>query len=239
MTRVLLLSPHPDDIAWSLGATTTRLHAAGAELFALTFFGETRYAPGHPAHGSTAVTEVREAEERAWAGWAGVRLHRHLLPDASLRGYDDDTEMGAEPEADMVAAVRERLRAELLAVEPALIVAPLAIGGHVDHSAVRHAVSSMTFDTGLVWYEDLPYAEGRGSVHTGHPVVVPARNLWHSKETGVRHYPSQCPEDVLPVLARHCDEVGGERLWAADAKVASTLSSLVADEVVVHAHRAD
>lgn len=239
MTRVLLLSPHPDDIAWSLGATTARLRAGGAELFALTFFGDTRYAPGHPAHGGTAVTAVREAEERAWAEWAGVRLRRHLLPDASLRGYDDDTEMGAEPETDVVAAVRDRLREELLAVAPSLIVAPLAVGGHIDHSAVRHALSTTDLDAELVWYEDLPYAEGRTGAHTRHPVVVPVTDLWHSKETGVRHFPSQLPERILPVLARHCDEVGGERLWAADARSASKLSFSVADGIVVGGYRAD
>src|SRR6266536_2916181 len=91
--RILLLSPHPDDIAWSLGGTVSRLRQAGAQLFAITLFARSRYAPGSPAHGSSAATQVRALEEDAWASLAGVQLDRADLPDASLRGYDDDTEM--------------------------------------------------------------------------------------------------------------------------------------------------
>lgn len=222
-TRALLLSPHPDDLAWSLGGTVARLRDAGVELFGLTFFGDTRYAPGDPSHGTAAAPAVRAREEDAWAAWAGVRLHRSSLPDASLRGYDDDTEMGPEPEPDIVAAVAAELKAGLARVRPALVFAPLAVGGHVDHSAVRRAADGIDRSTAVLWYEDLPYAEGTQERYTAHPVVIDIAAHWDAKEAGVRHYPSQLPDEVLPVLRAHFAAVTGERLWADGAAAAARL----------------
>lgn len=225
-TRALLLSPHPDDLAWSLGGTVARLRAAGVGLSAITFFGSTCYAPGDPSHGSGAAAAVRAAEEDAWAAWAGVRLQRYDLADASLRGYDDDTEMGAEPEPEIVRAVAERLSAALAEAETDLVLAPLAVAGHVDHSAVRRAVSATGILPHVLWYEDLPYAYGSEAAHGDHSVVVDIAGLWDVKEAGVRFFRSQLPDEVLEVLRGHALAVAGERLWADDAAAASLIGLL-------------
>jgi LmbE family N-acetylglucosaminyl deacetylase len=241
-TRILLLSPHPDDIAWSLGGMVSRLRAAGAQLFAVTFFGRTRYAPGSAAHGSSAATAVRGAEEDTWASLAGVRVDRGYLPDASLRGYDDDTEMGAEPSPEIVRAAGDHLCAALAAVRPHLTCAPLAAGCHVDHRAVRLAVaaSRQRLASGLLWYEDLPYAEGSARPGTDDPVLIDVSSHWRAKEAGVRCYPSQLPEEVLPILGRHAAAVAAaaspvpertctaraERLWADTCEAGQRLRHL-------------
>ncbi|MFJ8228476.1 PIG-L family deacetylase [Streptomyces sp. NPDC094448] len=214
---MLLLSPHPDDIAWSLGGTVARLRETGTELVCLTFFNRTRYAPGSPAHGdSDAVTRVRRAEEDRWGALTGVRLERCELADASLRGYDDDTEMGAEPEPEVVAEAAARLSSALLRLRPDAVLAPLAVGGHIDHSAVRRAVSGPlpVPEDGLLWYEDLPYAFGADGAPEGHPLVVGIASHETDRDDGVRCYPSQLPDEVLPVLRAHAARVRGERLWA-------------------------
>jgi LmbE family N-acetylglucosaminyl deacetylase len=242
--RILLLSPHPDDIAWSLGGTVARLRETGAALSVLTFFGHTRYAPGSAVHGTAAATLVRGVEEDAWASRTGVRLDRGDLPDASLRGYTDETEMGPQPEPDIVRAVVERLRVAVASIRPHLTFAPLAIGGHVDHRAVRLAVSATGRASGLLWYEDLPYASGAEPGYTGHPVLVDVSSRWAAKESGVRCYPSQLPGDVLPVLRAHATAVAGavaggrggaaraERLWAASAEAGERLRRLIAPGVL-------
>ncbi|GAA3372919.1 hypothetical protein GCM10020367_30810 [Streptomyces sannanensis] len=216
-SRVLLLSPHPDDIAWSLGGTVSRLREAGADLVCLTFFNRTRYAPGNPAHGdSRTATDVRRIEEDGWGALADVRLERCDLGDASLRGYDDATEMGAEPEPEVLREVAARLRSVIARVRPDAVLAPLAIGGHIDHSAVRRAVAGLAPvpDAALLWYEDLPYASQNPWVPGGHPLVVDIGSHWTAKSDGVRCYPSQLPDDILPVLRQHAAQVRGERLWA-------------------------
>jgi LmbE family N-acetylglucosaminyl deacetylase len=217
--RVLLLSPHPDDIAWSLGATVARLRAADAELHVLTFFGRSRYAPGHAWHGHVAASRIRRAEELAWADRAGVTLRRLGLPDASLRGYDDETELGPTPAPELVDDVLQALDAACARVRPDLLLAPIAAGGHVDHAAVRAAVSRLRTDAEVLWFDDLPYAAAHHAHGSGHPVVVDVGELWPLKEAAVRSFASQRPDDVLPLLAAH-----GERIWASTAAVAERLA---------------
>ncbi|RKT82948.1 N-acetylglucosaminyl deacetylase, LmbE family [Saccharopolyspora antimicrobica] len=231
--RVLLLSPHPDDIAWSLGGVVARLRGA-AELSAVTFFGRTRYAPGCAAHGDVVASEVRAREEDEWARWAGVRVDRGDLPDASLRGYDDDTEMGAEPAADVVSAVVALLAGAVRSVRPDFVLAPLAMGGHVDHAAVLGAVTTLAGDWSaeLIWYEDLPYAATEPPPSTGHPLVVDVGPVWNTKERGVGFFPSQLPDEVLPVLRSHAGVDGerAERLWTSSVDGATGFERLLSSQ---------
>lgn len=236
--RVLFLSPHPDDIAWSLGGTVAHLAETDAELFGLTVFCRTLYAPGSAAHGSSAATKVRAIEDANWAALTGVRLERCDLPDASLRGYDDDTEMGAEPEPEIVLEVMDHLQAVLAAVRPHMMLVPLAVGGggHVDHRAVRLAAYRLaprhTPEMKVLWYEDLPYAEGLQQRYSDHPVLVDVRSRWAAREAGIRCYPSQEPETILPVIRRHLAAVSGERLWAGTSEAALRFGRLVARDAV-------
>jgi LmbE family N-acetylglucosaminyl deacetylase len=212
--RILLISPHPDDIAWSLGVTVARLHAAGALMSCLTLFGRTRYAPNSPEHGTLAASALRAREEDAWATLTGVRVERCDLPDASLRGFDDDTEMGPEPESEIVHRVTAVLRSAVAGAQPDLVVAPLALGGHVDHSATRRALRALDLAVDVLCYEDLPYAADAQPARAAHVEVVAIGPHWPAKEAGVRCFASQLPDQVLPVLRRHADTVRGERLFA-------------------------
>ncbi|GAA2707380.1 PIG-L deacetylase family protein [Micromonospora olivasterospora] len=230
--KVLLVSPHPDDIAWSLGGTVARVAAAGAAMSALTVFGRTSYAPGSAAHGTSAAIAVRAREDVMWATATGVRLHRGDLPDASLRGYDDDTEMGAQPEPAIVSEVADRLTPVLRAARPDLLLVPLAVRGHVDHLAARSAAEYVAAaeapDCALLYYEDLPYAAGVDHSHTEHPVLVDVAGYHAQREAGVLCYPSQEPHLILPIIAAHTSVTGGERLWGATASAAQRLAELLA-----------
>ena len=227
MIRVLMLSPHPDDVAWSLGGTVAALRRAGAELHVVTFFGRTCYAPGHATHGELAASRVRALEEHAWATFAGVRLRRFDLSDASLRGYDDETEIGPSPEPELVGRIRAELAELVHALRPEVIVAPLAAGGHVDHAAVRTATVALRPAAGVAWYEDLPYAADRATRYTDHPVVVDIADHWRAKESGVRYFPSQQPDTVLPILRAHAAAVAGERLWVESAGAARAFLAFI------------
>lgn len=227
--RVLLLSPHPDDLAWSLGGTMARLSAAEVELVGLTFFTRTRYAPGSPAHGTLDATAVRAAEEAEWAAWSGVRLIRCDLPDSSLRGFDDDTEMGARPEPEIVEVVADRLHVVLEEVRPDVVLVPLAAGWHVDHRAVRLAAANLQ----ALFYDDLPYAAGDRSCHFPHRIVVDVSGFTSALRAGVECFPSQQPELILPVIRRHLAAVSGERIWAETAQPVTRFRALLEPHVPV------
>ena len=220
--RFLFLSPHPDDIAWSLGATLARLRIAGAQSAVLTFFTRSRYAPGHPAADVAGVTSTRAREERAWAAAAGVRLLRGELEDAGLRGYDDETELGAQPEVDIVHAAAELLLDTITVLAPDALFVPGCTGGHVDHSAVRIAAAQLPPDIPLLYYDDLPYATGSDGAATRHRLVVDIDAYWPAKVAGMRHFASQRWADVLPVVSAHARRVGGEPI-ATDSYVGARL----------------
>ncbi|ABD12722.1 hypothetical protein CcI156_15015 [Frankia sp. CcI156] len=227
-STVLLVSPHPDDLAWSVGATVATLAGAGHDLHAVTVFGRSRYAPGSAAHGDAAsVTALRTAEDAAWADrHAGAALVSLRLPDASLRGYTDDTEMGAAADPGLVRRVADGLAALAAAVRPRFLLAPMAVGGHVDHEVVRRAVDAvapcLVPEPSVVWYADLPYAAATGPAPTRAGTLVAAGPYRRAIERGVLYYPSQLPGEHLPVLHRYLAAEGGERLrtdepWATEA----------------------
>ncbi len=207
---MLLLSPHPDDIAWSLGGTLAQLRTGGAGVHTLTFFTRTRYAPGHWVADVERVSAARAREERAWAAATGVTLLRGELDDASLRGFDDDSELGATPEPEIVQAAGRLLHDAVVALEPDAIYVPGSCGGHVDHTAVRLAADDQPFDVPLLYYEDLPYAATSRAASGRHRLVVGIDDHWPAKEAGMRHFASQSWQDVLPLVRAHAEQVGGE-----------------------------
>ncbi|MFD9477507.1 MULTISPECIES: PIG-L deacetylase family protein [Streptomyces] len=234
--RVLLVSPHPDDVAWSIGGIVERL-GAFADLTVCTVFGETRWAPGSNVHGSPVAGKLRESEDRAWARRVGARIEWLRHPDASLRGYDDDSELGGLPEPVLVAQIAHGLTALTAALEPALVLAPRAIGAHVDHETVRLAVDDIRRRVPLAtaWYEDLPYTAGRETPPLGMPFTVDVTAQWAAKETAARLHASQLPDEVLPDIRAHALTVGGgslrlaERLWVTDHVTHDRLSGLELD----------
>jgi LmbE family N-acetylglucosaminyl deacetylase len=212
-SRILLLSPHPDDIAWSLGGTLARLAESGAEVWTLTFFTRSAYAPGSRATGVEQVTAVRAAEEQDWAAAHGVRLLRGDLPDSCLRGFDDLTELGADPEPEVRAAADRLLHAVVEEHPPDAVVAPGSRGGHVDHAAVRLAAAELPPGLPVLHYDDLPYAVQLTPPGAEHRLLVDLAQLWPAKEAGMRHFPSQCWAETLPIVRAYAATVGGERLW--------------------------
>ncbi|MCA1664706.1 MAG: PIG-L family deacetylase, partial [Myxococcales bacterium] len=126
--QLLYVSPHADDVAFSAAAQLARDVAAGARATLLTLF--------EPPEAE------RRAEDEAFARAAGVELVRGQWPDAIVRRrrYRSPAQLFAPmrgDEAALVEAVRATLQARVEA-GARRVVAPLGVGGHVDHQ-VAHA----------------------------------------------------------------------------------------------------
>jgi LmbE family N-acetylglucosaminyl deacetylase len=157
--RVLILSPHSDDTAFSLGgmlAADTVLR--GWEKHQLTLFVHSCHAPYAPdLHGVEAITAVRSQEDAAFCASHGMVLQRLDLAETLLRGYPTIASIFAPRsprEDDMFEPV-------CLAVARAaagfdLVLSPLGIGGHIEHALVREAC--LRAGRPALYYEDLPYA---------------------------------------------------------------------------------
>lgn len=230
-----VVSPHPDDAALSVGGTLAMIAALPSRqrLDLITVFTRSVYAPGldDGTRTEAVVSAVRLREEARFAAEVNAELHVLDLPDASLRGYDDETERGAvldeDRAPDLLASrlcdVTERLR-------PTVLWCPLALGGHVDHVLVRDAVVAIARKgMNLVFYEDVPYAAEIGEdallsyvrvlSFDMEPVLIDISDVWRTKLSLLRGYLSQLgPQDRMAVERVASCRAGlrggrGERLW--------------------------
>ncbi|MBB3676669.1 PIG-L deacetylase family protein [Modestobacter versicolor] len=160
--RVLAVSPHLDDAAFSAGATLAALAGAGHEVTVVTCF--TRSVPdptgfalacqldkGLPADAD--YMALRRAENTAATAVLGVAAVDLDLPEAPHRGYTSAPDLfaGVHPGDDVWREVADRLAG----LTADLWLAPQALGGHVDHVQVLRAVAAL--DRPTLWWRDSPY----------------------------------------------------------------------------------
>jgi LmbE family N-acetylglucosaminyl deacetylase len=167
------LSPHFDDIALSCGGLAWEQSQAGEPVQVWTICaGEVPAGPLSPfaaglhtrwEAGQNAPSE-RSAEDLAACRLMGAIPYHFDLPDCIYRrGLDQVTHLYASEEgifgpvhADEEGLVA-RLAADLQSRMPAeaVVVCPLALGGHVDHRLTRAAVEQI--DCTVWYYADYPY----------------------------------------------------------------------------------
>jgi LmbE family N-acetylglucosaminyl deacetylase len=251
---LLVISPHLDDAVLSCGGTMFRAALEGARVLAVTVF--TGDAPaGHrsPFAGSFEAswglgedaTRVRRAEDAAACAIVGATTRHLPFVDAIYR-VDPDTR---EPlytssealfgtlracEGELTDSVARALRALSSALAPAhRVLAPLALGDHVDHQITRRA-AERAFGPTLRYYEDFPYVV-RGNVvgdgaldrwsatragHWGAEVTALAPSAVDARVTAIAAYTSQIPaifgdgESMEATVRDYVAACGGERTWA-------------------------
>ena len=159
MADVLYLSPHLDDVALSCSARLRTERAAGKRVRVLSFFtrGDASYAErkAEDAHALKLLDVEGEHAELLDAPFRSPRYDRLsrlcLMRDAAV-------ENAALP--DVERALDEVLQRE----QPERVVAPLGVGGHVDHRLVHLAARERVPAAKLELYEDRPYALVAGAV---------------------------------------------------------------------------
>ncbi|MQA32717.1 PIG-L deacetylase family protein [Modestobacter roseus] len=160
--RVLAVSPHLDDAAFSAGATLAALADAGHEVTVVTCF--TRSVPdptgfalacqldkGLPA--DVDYLALRRIENAAAVAVLGATAVDWDLPEAPHRGYTSAPDLfaGVHPGDDVWTEVADRLAG----LDADLWLAPQGLGAHVDHLQVLRAVAAL--DRPTLWWRDSPY----------------------------------------------------------------------------------
>ena len=168
MPTALALSPHLDDAAFSCGGTLATLAAGCWQVVMATLFTGSVPEPrgfalacqldkGLPAEAD--YMALRREEDVAAAAALGVALRHLPFREAPHRGYGSAPELFAALRADDdVAAGLAPALAELIAAEkPDLLLAPQAIGGHVDHVQAVRALDALACPLPVLWWRDYPY----------------------------------------------------------------------------------
>jgi len=180
--RHIYLSPHLDDAALSCGGMIAQQARIGERVAIVTVCAGV---PSQPLPDSPIVRELhrrweasvdapamRREEDLTAAkalGEAVEAVHWDFLdciyragPDGHPLYPSEESLFGEVQLGDPLVAA---LRVIGAPAEGAMVYAPLAIGGHVDHRAVRRAVESWDIGAGrLAFYEDYPYAGRAGAV---------------------------------------------------------------------------
>lgn len=249
----LYLSPHLDDAALSCGGAIARRARRGDRVLVLTVFaGDEPEEPPSPFAANLArwwglapgtVMRARRAEDRAAAEVMGAETAHWQELEAPYRRDAEGrllyTTLGSlfrtvdpaeEPRIEM-------LRARFAALPPARqVIAPLGVGGHVDHQLVRRAATAC-WGEDLAHYEEFPYAawkrlavwratrprrEWRAEI-----VPLDAEDL-ATRCRAIARYRSQLEpmfggeERMERRVRRYARRVGGERLWRRTAAPAET-----------------
>lgn len=168
MPRALALSPHLDDAAFSAGGALARLAAEGWDVTVATIFTAT--VPDPTGFALSCQTDkglspdadymaLRREEDLAACAALGARAIHLPLREAPHRGYGSAPALFGPPRCDDMAHLdaAEAVAPLLRDLRPDLVLAPQAIGGHVDHVLAVRAVQVLDLRAPLLWWRDFPY----------------------------------------------------------------------------------
>lgn len=238
MRELTIVSPHRDDVPFSLYLSLSRWRSLPLRLNVATVFTISAYAPRATALISKSgtvtsiVTSIRKREDRRVFSLIDRRIKQEDLRflDAPLR-LDIGPDLVCKPHGPAfegrpeVEILSRRFRRYFLR---GLVLAPLALGDHVDHLTVRAAAIRASIPHKLGFYEDLPYAAwvSESSLrevvscveqNTGKPLksfLVRRKGHIFGKRGIACRYQSQISRSEAGVIARYAVKYGcGERIW--------------------------
>lgn len=232
--RVLYISPHPDDVAFSCFGAVRAVRAAPEGAVLVTVFSESDWTAqtGFAPQLRDSIAAVRRQEDAAFATWLRLRQIDFRLPDSGVRGYTEHERYSGKTDLDPIGKTLAQRLKDLAGEVGELdrVFLPLGLGNHVDHVLVRDLGKLEFLNVrSLFFYEDLPYAsqiemeqisavaESLG-IHLAPTIEGLAEPLWAEKAEAIRLYHSQLGPTTLERIASHARRIlpsGGmaERYW--------------------------
>ena len=177
IVKLVVVSPHRADAAFSLGLSIEHWLGAGHAVQVVNCFTRSEYAPFsdvgslHPHDRASFASAVRRKEDVAWSKQMKGKFSIQDLDmmDAPLRlacGVDEVATVEIRPGDRAVARVTgaiEKAARGAQEVNAALAI-PLSVGEHIDHRVVYRAAIGVlqTATLPFAFYEDLPYSARPG-----------------------------------------------------------------------------
>ena len=164
--KILVVSPHRDDAAFSLTLSIDAWLRAGHTVAVMNCFTRSNYAPFSDAPSVHAndtlsfVSALRQREDESWRKQrrsSGLQFRDLNLKDAPVRLRCPLEELFVR-EVDASDKAFGAIRKAVKAVAHDALVLPLALGGHLDHRTAQLALREEPDAAPLAFYEDLPYA---------------------------------------------------------------------------------
>jgi LmbE family N-acetylglucosaminyl deacetylase len=234
MDTVTILSPHQDDAGFSLALTIGEFVRAGHRVRIVNCFTESAYAPHTSASSVSEIGAVRSREDREFASRIGngIEVVDLGLRDAPLRLGCDVSQVRSRKPGEIDREAGAKILESLSGIGSDLVLAPLGVGGHIDHLVVRDVGIQMAKDTHrVIFYEDLPYAAElraccfeRAVRGFARRLGRPIRAAWIRGAAGmgaklfaIQAYSSQLSGNQFDPIIRYGESHAGcERIWGAE-----------------------
>lgn len=225
----LVLSPHPDDAAFSLGGSLAR-GAFPGPVVVLTVFGRSNF-NGHGFEDDQEnITAFRRLEDQRFCDSIGATLDWADCEEAGLRigSTLQDVFTRDERIVEQPIGLSDLIVGKFLEYKPLCIAAPMGLGRHVDHICISDAVQkSFAGRPEVVFYEELPYARKLSLADIEHrarllvPDARPYQVGW-GKDTMAQKlqccamYGSQWNARIESAVVEYAESLalgGAERIW--------------------------
>lgn len=243
--KILILSPHRNDAAFSLSIAIHNWLAARHSITILNIFTRSRHAPYsdaafvHDNDQLSYVSAMRLREDELFLRRItqdlpkGLKSHIHMLDlnlkDAPIRlriAPEDACTTTHSSSDPAIEKIRRAISRQIEAGAMQALVIPAALGNHVDHLTVREAASLFTASAPAAFYEDLPYAANTADANTLcfateerlTPVISRADAGIDRKLSLILGYASQVDSETASLISHFAARYNeGERLWANQA----------------------
>lgn len=169
MNTVLILSPHLDDAAFSLGPLVAKFTKISRTVVATVFTKSCDQITGFALacqldKGLSAEVDymaLRRAEDKIWCKKIGADYIHGPLLEAPHRGYQSAQALfGPFLAKDDIKTQLESWLINIIAsIQPNVVFLPLGLGNHVDHRRVREVAELLLKEKyPLIFFKDQPYA---------------------------------------------------------------------------------
>lgn len=233
----VLLSPHDDDAAFSLGSALIDGRLAPCVVVAI--FTESNCVEGESTLSTAEITARRRKDNQMFfERWSPASLLVDLqCQDAPLRkNIHVDRVFDDRMDPDQAGEIKRLANAVRSVASPIeLIIAPLGLGGHIDHVLVsKTALALGKLGWPIIYYEDLPYAarmssqdieefvaaKAAASGKALQPCSLVANHRPTQKKAALKTYRTQISPKILDEILTYGLGVGdgriGERLWGCE-----------------------
>lgn len=237
--KILVLSPHRDDAAFSLSLSIAQWLAAGHHVLLLNCFTRSLYAPLSDAEHTHSndrlgyVSALRRREDEHFirklrgATRNNIELIDLNIKDAPLRlrcSSDVVCDLEVDPADRSIPKIQKSLAGQIAAGKVEALVLPLALGHHVDHRTARDAALPLSISVPCAFYEDLPYATRPGvtvdleafrrdastRLHQSlHPALCQAPAAVQTKRKLALGYASQIDDAAADLISSFADRYDG------------------------------
>ena len=159
--KTILVSPHSDDVAYSIGGTILQ-NIFPRPLLLVTIFTRSNYSPCIRIRKTETISKVRHLEDVKFTDKLNIEFQSFDFSEPPLRGYSlRDIFKNKNPSSDPIyIEVYNALSKLIKSYQCELIASPMGLGDHIDHNIVCKICCRIAEENNIriVFYEDLHYA---------------------------------------------------------------------------------